>query len=84
MTPAALGSSRVYLACSAPLTCLSFKDRLQSDKPVRQVERIIVTNSLMRMEKLAVEIDGESTPPSVVMGTDSIGEETRSRGLEMI
>jgi hypothetical protein len=56
----------MYLALSALLACLCFKDRLQSpDKPVRQVERIIVTDALMYMEKLAIEIDAESRSPSV-------------------
>jgi hypothetical protein len=40
MIPAALGSSRLYLALSALLAHHSSKDRQQSlDKPVRQVNR---------------------------------------------
>ena len=40
MIPAALGSSRLYLALSAHLAHLSSKDRQQSlDKPARQVNR---------------------------------------------
>ena len=59
---APLGSSHIYLAL---LACLSCKDRLSEvpDKLLRQVERIVMPNSLVDMENLAVEIDGEQVAP---------------------